>query len=784
MVFGSVRSSPGVSTAAVAVASCAPRSVLVDADPESGVTTRYRLAATPNLVTIAQAGKDLLGRHLAGGDAGEGSRSLPMLPATSLIRQSQRMPRGARVIAGLTDPTEWRDLWRYDADALIHVLTRTLGVTVIADAGRLTPSSPHRSLLAASDITVLIARADDVDVDELARDLAWLERDASRLGLLFIGRPNSGTRARAAALGVDVVGALPWDPRSVGSLRRSRPSRRRRRSPLLAAAHHLAADLAKYLPSDSLTPASPRSNPCPIAVSEQHGGGQASSWSDAQRAVQIAETEATATGSSEPPVLIRVTEPLIELLFDRPSQPASDDWTAEADGRVWSLARPVGGADGSTPPLLLCVANNSDEEILLNLPAASPVAVSGDAAAARRLLGELTQRLTARPQRGKPARVLLVGVAVPRLDLSPTESEAVDRVEETAAALAALERPAGPQAPPLVVVCDGLGEDSSELSRLADATRRRGSASLIALTDRPLAGATHITVRADHVQVLGLTCPTPPLPAAVRLRESTDESPTAGVADANEANEPTDVGSDPHIWVEVLGAVAVRGGDKPLTPRQTAVLSYVALHPDCTVESLEEAVWPEPRGSRRRQLHNTVSVIRSSIGPHHLPPAVDSRYRVGELVDIDLAQFNHHLHQADREPDAAQTPLRAALELVRGPVFRSRDADLSFFSWIELEGWIEQTDAKLISTASRLWRLCLDNGDTEGAIWAMRRGLRAIPSSTELTAAGIDTHLSVNDHASAAQLYQRHLKVLSQLGYDTVPAEVERLGQRIQRRQP
>jgi hypothetical protein len=56
VAFGAVRSSPGVTTAALTIASCIDNSVLVEADWDGGVLgARLGLSREPGLTTLAGA---------------------------------------------------------------------------------------------------------------------------------------------------------------------------------------------------------------------------------------------------------------------------------------------------------------------------------------------------------------------------------------------------------------------------------------------------------------------------------------------------------------------------------------------------------------------------------------------------------------------------------------------------------------------------------------------------------------------------------------------------------
>lgn len=224
----------------------------------------------------------------------------------------------------------------------------------------------------------------------------------------------------------------------------------------------------------------------------------------------------------------------------------------------------------------------------------------------------------------------------------------------------------------------------------------------------------------------------------------------------------------PHdVLVKVLGEIAVVGGHRTLTPKETALFTFVALHDGCSVDRLEEAIWPTPMEARRRQLHNVVSQVRSALGADHLPASADSRYKVGPRVRTDLDLLSLRATYANSQaPSRAIETLRGALELVEGPPFGYRHADRGSYTWVDLHHWSVTTDAKVVEVAWRLWDLCYSGGDFEGAIWAARRGLLASPGNAELTEALMRAYVASGDRNAAEDVFLSHAKALDQLDQD------------------
>ena len=63
------------------------------------------------------------------------------------------------------------------------------------------------------------------------------------------------------------------------------------------------------------------------------------------------------------------------------------------------------------------------------------------------------------------------------------------------------------------------------------------------------------------------------------------------------------------VLVRLLGDIQIDGG-KPLRPKPTAVVAYIALHGSVTVEALEDACWADPSsGSLRKRLKDVMSSV-------------------------------------------------------------------------------------------------------------------------------------------------------------------------------
>ena len=227
------------------------------------------------------------------------------------------------------------------------------------------------------------------------------------------------------------------------------------------------------------------------------------------------------------------------------------------------------------------------------------------------------------------------------------------------------------------------------------------------------------------------------------------------------------------ILIRCLGDIGVVGGHRALTAKQTAVVTYVALHSPVAAERVEDAVWSAPTASRRKRLANTISECRSALGPEHLPVASDGRYRTGERITTDLELFERRLTHANSQQDPARIDLmRQALDLVTGPVFTYRNADRASFVWIDTENWISEWGLTVTRTAHDLANLCLEAGDLDGAVWAARCGLQASPTDARLTRSLMAAYAAGGNVNAAAQVYESHVTALEQLDLDDVDTEL------------
>lgn len=533
---------------------------------------------------------------------------------------------------------------------------------------------------------------------------------------------------------------------------------------------------------------------------------------DLRRAMAAAASHVASTGAARRrrPRLVQVAPDRIEVLLDEPALPAPPGWEPEASGAVWSCSRPAAGdARVAASPTLVTVGSDDSTQVLLDLESAGLLTIGGEPNAAAALMRSLLLELE-NSALADVAAIVVIG------DIAHVESDRVryadawDDVAHDVLAWARQSRQvlAANRIPtafaargcdraldglaPLVVFCERL-PGSPTFDEFCSLATEGAAASAVVLSADPHAVGTHIEIVAGSATIpaLGLTCRAQGvepdlvvavgelLDAAERPAEQAtlfDDQPNTGPAATGDYQDPAW-----DVLVRVLGEIGVVGGRKPLTPKQTGLFTYVALHDSCSVDRIEEAIWPGPMESRRRQVHNTVSQIRAALGPEHLPAAEGSQYRAGPRVRTDLDLFRRRVaYAASQPPSSAIETLRGALALVEGPAFSYRSADRASFVWVDIGHWTSDTEAKIVDVAWKLWHLCTEHDDQEGAILAARQGLLASPANTELTEALMRAYVAADDRGAAEGVFRSHAKALDELNLDDPAPSTLQLWEQIQ----
>ncbi|MGF1645862.1 MAG: hypothetical protein ACFCVF_02920 [Kineosporiaceae bacterium] len=210
----SAKGSPGVTTAAVALAAVWPEpAVLCDLDPAGGdLAIRYRgpqgepLEPDTGVISLAAALRRGAAAHLADHVQVVGG-GLPVLTGVS----------GPEQLAGVGP------VWQHVARAL-----RESPADVLADCGRLAGASPVEAVVNAADLVVVVSRDSAADLAHLRTRLSRLESRpaAGTVGVVLVVAEGRRSRVVAdvgrllagAGLAAPVLGAIAQDRRGADAL--------------------------------------------------------------------------------------------------------------------------------------------------------------------------------------------------------------------------------------------------------------------------------------------------------------------------------------------------------------------------------------------------------------------------------------------------------------------------------------------------------------------------------------------------------------------------------------
>ncbi|MEV0220733.1 hypothetical protein [Streptomyces sp. NPDC050704] len=225
----SFKGSPGVTTAALGLAARWPAGelpVVVECDEAGGdLLARFRLETSPGLVSLAAAVR-------RGAEPG------------LVWQHTQRLPGGLPVVAGPAGPEQAHAALAHITSAGAAVLRRAAdrpGTVVVADCGRLGPSSAALGILRAADVVLLLARSHDDSLSHVVANLDVAARWPWHPSFVLVGG-GYPTSEVASTLGIEVIGRLPEDRHGAAALggrpgRRSTPTQ----SPLGRALARIAA---------------------------------------------------------------------------------------------------------------------------------------------------------------------------------------------------------------------------------------------------------------------------------------------------------------------------------------------------------------------------------------------------------------------------------------------------------------------------------------------------------------------------------------------------------------
>lgn len=201
IALGALRSSPGVTTASVAIASCLDGAVVVEADWDGGVlATRFGLTRELGLASLAAAARTSSDVDLAA--------------------HAQRVAGGTLVVPGPTSADSAVGIWRSAGDQLASALRASArDRPVLVDAGRLSPLAPLGPLLSAADRVVVVARPLVEELHAITANLDRVRSNASgQVSVLLVGNRTYPAAEVAAQLQVEVLGFLAEDRRAADAV--------------------------------------------------------------------------------------------------------------------------------------------------------------------------------------------------------------------------------------------------------------------------------------------------------------------------------------------------------------------------------------------------------------------------------------------------------------------------------------------------------------------------------------------------------------------------------------
>jgi hypothetical protein len=214
----------------------------------------------------------------------------------------------------------------------------------------------------------------------------------------------------------------------------------------------------------------------------------------------------------------------------------------------------------------------------------------------------------------------------------------------------------------------------------------------------------------------------------------------------------------PTVSVRLLGDLEVTGAygelDEDRVEQAAEALTFLMLHRDGVhPRVLTSALFPRGAATEigDQVLHRLGTWL--GVAPDGTPNLVtlpDGRLTVSQSVRSDWEMFKNMRALADLDP-RYQDPrnrdqvLGQALGLVRGPLLAHREA--SRYGWLAYESVEAEVPAVIADTAVELCELRLSLGDAEGAIDAVRSGMRGAPSDEELCRALLRATHATGDQA-------------------------------------
>lgn len=261
------------------------------------------------------------------------------------------------------------------------------------------------------------------------------------------------------------------------------------------------------------------------------------------------------------------------------------------------------------------------------------------------------------------------------------------------------------------------------------------------------------------------------------------------------------LGEDPEITAAIEAIVAprpvevrvlhptpgVEGTTERLTPKNVAVLGFLAFHRSVPVDKLREVFWPS--SVNKSTTHNAISVIRRQVGRDaddapRLQLAVDGRFAISDEVGCDWTRFVTLTTEAtnarrSQDPVGEMAWLQAALELVQGPI--GSGVDTRNWLWLTDDPVIySRVETAIVDAAYRLGTLACEANLAELAHWAAAKGLSVVAEQEALYRIQMSAAALAGDESLVMSVFRRARRSAEDNGYgDGIQPETEALYRRL-----
>lgn len=549
---------------------------------------------------------------------------------------------------------------------------------------------------------------------------------------------------------------------------------------------------------------------------------------DLQGALGRLAAALAAEGSARRPRMIRHAATSLEVLLDQPDSNPPAGWTTSEDGTIWTLTarhdldEPYDGPLCPTPLMVTVGQPEDDAQLYLDLEADGLIALVGDPAVAMDLARSILTEMTLSPL-AETLRVISLGSIVnesAKVLEHLTLVDSWDGIAEDLVAWAAQSHGAlterdwpnafigrGHDADHDALVPIAVVADRPPPPELAEALRasQPSAVAVVVVGAFPQAAAS-VRCRPDSLDfdMIDVACTPQALdgdelddisrvvvaidsPSEQALIDELRAEYEAGastngstpIPHESNGHEPSLLSAEPpafDVLVRLLGAITVEGG-RPLKPKATAVVAYIAMNRSVTTERLEEACWFGSEGvTHIKRVHDTMTEARAALGSQHLPANRTGTYDAGPRLRTDIELFEWHVKRATHlDPTEAVAHYRAALDLVTGKPFTYTNGSRRSYGWVDYEHLESTWEQRVAGTAQACAALYLDLGEPGEAIAMLRQIVQAIPLNSAVVESLMRAHLANDDRAAAERVYKEHVAALDQAKLGDPPDSIEQL---------